>query len=59
MSLIRCYYKSSKTVLLNVLQSIIESFTDVMNFFPRLPATIYVRVTDREILTWLQNITGN
>jgi hypothetical protein len=25
----------------------------------RLPATIYVRVTNREILTWLQNITGN
>jgi hypothetical protein len=24
----------------------------------RLPATIYVRVTDREILTWLQDITG-
>ena len=25
----------------------------------RLPATIYVRVTDRQILTWIQKVTGN
>jgi hypothetical protein len=24
----------------------------------RLPATIYVRVTDRQILTWIQKVTG-